>query len=65
LYELQLIARPVRTLLDASRTVAMAWVVWPELNVPAARVTETDATGGGADTVPAPLTVSCALPLFR
>jgi hypothetical protein len=60
LVELQLITRPVRTLLLASRVVAVACVVCPGFNEPAARVTETLATGtGGAET-----TVSVALAVW-
>jgi hypothetical protein len=59
LLEAQLIARPVSTLLLASRVVAVACVVWPGLRLLAARETLTEATAtGGADD-----TVIVALPL--
>jgi hypothetical protein len=45
LVELQVIARPVSTLLLASRVVAVAWVVSPVVNELSTRTTLTDATG--------------------
>jgi hypothetical protein len=59
LLELQLIVRPVRTLLLASRVVALACVVCPGFRELADSDTLTDATAmGGAE-----LTVRAALPL--
>ena len=62
LLELQAMLRPVRTLLLASRVVAVAWVVWPVLSELDASETLTDATatggGGGVAT-----TVRVAFPL--
>jgi hypothetical protein len=58
LLELQLIDRPVSTLLLASRVVAVAWVVWPGLRELFASDTLTEATGTGGAVV----TVNVALP---
>jgi hypothetical protein len=44
---LHAIVRPVRTLFDASRRVAVACVVWPTVRELAARLTATVATGAG------------------
>jgi hypothetical protein len=60
LLEVHTIARPVRTLLFASRVVAVAWVVAPGMRVPLPNDTLTEATGTGA----AAVTVSMELPLW-
>ncbi|HEY3746742.1 MAG TPA: hypothetical protein VGL17_10895 [Gemmatimonadaceae bacterium] len=43
--ELHVTARPVNTLLDASRVVAVAWVLPPTIRLFDASATPTDATG--------------------
>jgi hypothetical protein len=60
LLELQAITRPVRTLLFASRVVAVACVVSPGSRVlePSVTLTDATATGGGE------ATVSTALPVL-
>jgi len=60
LLELQLITRPVRTLLFASRVTAENWAVAPTWRLAVAGDTETDATGTGAGA----LTVIAAVPVF-
>ena len=56
-----MIARPVRTLLAASRAVAVAWTLWPTVVVLADSATDTEATGVGPGFTA--VTVKVALPL--
>jgi len=59
LFEVQVITRPVRTLLFASRVVARSWTVLPTCRLTLAGATDTDATETGAG-----VTVRVEEPLF-